>query len=99
MTRNLLDTNVALFALSDPDRLLDPLREAILGGPNVLSVISYWEVVLKVMKGALDVGDPRRWWADALDQLSATPLCCYVPNTFRNCKACRPSIKIPSTAC
>ena len=26
------------------------------------------------MKGALDVGEPRTWWLDALEQLAATPL-------------------------
>lgn len=26
------------------------------------------------MKGNLDVGDPRVWWTDALEQLGATPL-------------------------
>ena len=30
--------------------------------------------MLKSMKGKLDVGDPRTWWFDALDQLAATPL-------------------------
>jgi len=40
----------------------------------MLSVLSYWEVMLKSMKGVLDVGDPRAWWFDALDQLAATPL-------------------------
>ena len=30
--------------------------------------------MLKSMKGRLDVGDPRAWWLDALDQLAATPL-------------------------
>jgi PIN domain nuclease of toxin-antitoxin system len=30
--------------------------------------------MLKCMKGTLDVGDPRAWWLDALDQLAATPL-------------------------
>ncbi len=47
---------------------------AIRTGPNVLSVVSYWEVLLKSMKGNLDVGDPRSWWRDALEQLAATPL-------------------------
>ena len=42
--------------------------------PNVLSVVVYWEVMIKSMKGKLDVGDPRAWWFDALDQLAATPL-------------------------
>jgi PIN domain nuclease of toxin-antitoxin system len=30
--------------------------------------------MIKSMKGKLDVGDPRVWWLDALDQLAATSL-------------------------
>jgi PIN domain nuclease of toxin-antitoxin system len=70
----LLDTNIALIALTEPARLTTAVRTAILAGPNVLSVVSYWEVLLKSMKGNLDVGDPRAWWTDALDQLAAVPL-------------------------
>lgn len=66
--------NTALIALAEPDRLRDAVRTAILGGANVLSVVSYWEVVLKTMKGNLKVGDPRTWWLDALEQLAATTL-------------------------
>jgi PIN domain nuclease of toxin-antitoxin system len=71
---NLLDTSAALIALTDPSRLTQKVRKAILAGPNLLSVISWWEVMLKSMKGNLNVGDPRVWWPDALDQLAATPL-------------------------
>jgi len=68
----LLDTNVALLALAEP-RVLEPdVRAAILAGPNFLSAVVYWEVMLKSMKGRLQVGDPRSWWFDALDQLAAT---------------------------
>ena len=70
----MLDTNAAILALAEPSRLSAGARAAILAGPNVLSVVSYWEVVLKSMKGALDVGDPRAWWRDALDQLAARSL-------------------------
>jgi PIN domain nuclease of toxin-antitoxin system len=49
-------------------------KAAVAAGPNFLSVLSYWEVMLKSMKGRLDVGDPRAWWTDALDQLAATSL-------------------------
>ena len=70
----LLDTHSAIWALDTPEALSELARAAILSGPNVLSVITYWEVVLKSMKGTLDVGDPRAWWFDALDQLVATPL-------------------------
>jgi PIN domain nuclease of toxin-antitoxin system len=74
VSANLLDTNTALIALSDPDRLPAGVRAALLAGPNVLSAVSYWEVLIKSMKGNLNVGDPRTWWRDALDQLAATPL-------------------------
>jgi PIN domain nuclease of toxin-antitoxin system len=70
----LLDTSTALIALSEPGSLSSTSRRAVLRGPNVLSVVSYWEVLLKSMKGSLDVGDPRAWWRDALEQLVATPL-------------------------
>jgi len=70
----LLDTCSILLALSDPDALTPTARKAILAGPNRISVVSYWEVMLKSMKGTLDVGDPRAWWYDALEQLAATPL-------------------------
>jgi PIN domain nuclease of toxin-antitoxin system len=51
----LLDTNTVLIALTHPGRLSARVRKAILAGPNVLSTIVYWEVVLKSMKGTLDV--------------------------------------------
>lgn len=74
MNGNLLDTSSAIFALALPERLSTAARKAILKGPNVISVVSFWEVLLKGMKGALDVGDPRVWWQDALEQLAAIPL-------------------------
>jgi PIN domain nuclease of toxin-antitoxin system len=70
----LLDTHTALWALERPEALSNAAREAVISGPNVLSVVSYWEVIIKSMKGNLDVGDPRAWWFEALDQLAASPL-------------------------
>jgi PIN domain nuclease of toxin-antitoxin system len=70
----LLDTHTAIWALDTPEALTESARKAVLTGPNFLSVLSYWEVMIKSMKGRLDVGDPRVWWFDALDQLAATPL-------------------------
>ncbi len=74
MTAYLLDTSTAIKALSRPEILPAHVHETVLRGPNVLSVICYWEVLLKSMKGNLDVGDPRVWWNDAIDQLAATIL-------------------------
>jgi len=70
----LLDTHTALWALERPETLSAAARKAANEGPNFLSVVSYWEVVIKSMKGKLDVGDPRLWWQEALEQLAATPL-------------------------
>jgi PIN domain nuclease of toxin-antitoxin system len=70
----LLDSSAALMALTDPARLSPRVRAVIRGGPNILSAIVYWEVLLKSMKGLLKIGDPLTWWADALEQLAATPL-------------------------
>jgi len=70
----LIGTNAALIALGSPHSLSTKIRSAIRAGPNVLSVVVYWEVVLKSMKGTLSIGDPRNWWRDALDQLAAVPL-------------------------
>jgi len=50
------------------------VKATVATGPNFLSVVSYWEVMIKSMKGTLDVGDPRAWWFDALEQLAATVL-------------------------
>ncbi len=74
MNGYLLDTNAALLALAKPTDLRARVRRAILAGPNILSTIVYWEVMLKTMKGTLDVGEPRVWWQDALEQLAATTL-------------------------
>jgi PIN domain nuclease of toxin-antitoxin system len=70
----LLDTHTAIWALERPEALSVSSREAASSGPNALSVVSYWEVMIKSMKGTLDVGDPRIWWHEALEQLAATVL-------------------------
>ena len=50
------------------------VRTVLLSRSSVMSVVSYWEVVIKSIKGTLDVGDPAAWWNDALEQLGAVPL-------------------------
>jgi PIN domain nuclease of toxin-antitoxin system len=47
---------------------------ALRSSPSFLSIISYWEVMIKSRKGLLDVGDPRLWWAETLDSLLLKPL-------------------------
>lgn len=38
-------------------------------GPLVLSVVSYWEVVIKAQKGMIKVADPVNWWSRATETL------------------------------
>ena len=74
MTRNLLDTNVVLLAQLDPGRLSGEIKDTISHGQNLVSVVTYWEVMIKSMKGKLDVGDPKGWWALSIQKLVATSL-------------------------
>jgi PIN domain nuclease of toxin-antitoxin system len=70
----LLDTNVVLRALTNPAIIPSSVLRKIEVGVRYVSVISFWELLLKSMKRKLDVGDPRVFWAEALDRLDAAPL-------------------------
>jgi len=61
----LLDTSTLIWAVASPDRLSGRARKAVNAGPLVLSVVSYWEVVIKARKGLLAVADPVNWWSRA----------------------------------
>lgn len=70
----LLDTHAVICAVARSSALSADARRAIAGGPNLISVVTYWEVILNSTKGAIDVGDPRLWWRDVLEQLAASAL-------------------------
>ncbi len=65
---------MALWAVATPELLAPAWRRAIETGPNYLSVIGYWEVIIKTQKGNLEVGDPSIWWADTVSRLAARVL-------------------------
>jgi PIN domain nuclease of toxin-antitoxin system len=58
----LLDTNVFLWALSQPKRLSRKARRVVENGKPKVSVASNWEVVIKVGKRKLPIADPSGWW-------------------------------------
>lgn len=70
----LVDTGIALTAMDEPRQLTKAVRRALDRGPAHLSVVVYWEVMVKSMKGTLNVGDPRDWWKQTLDNLDLVPL-------------------------
>ena len=63
----LVDTSTLIWVLADSKRLSAKARKALLAGPLVLSVVSFWEIVLKAQKGSLDIADPVHWWSRATD--------------------------------
>lgn len=69
-----LDTSTVIWALADPELLSATARKAMRAGPRVLSVVTYWAVVLKSQKGLLKIADPVNWWKRASHLLSGTIL-------------------------
>ncbi len=69
----LLDTSTILWTLAAPERL-SPQASQALKRPLVLSVVSYWEVVIKSRKGLLSVGNPVQWWSRAAEAIGGTIL-------------------------
>jgi len=62
--RLLLDTQVFLWAVSDPDHLKKTARSAIEDGANqvYVSVITAWEIALKQSLGKLDLPNDAELW-------------------------------------
>ena len=61
----LLDTSTLLWTLITPERLSGAANQAVVSGTPLLSVASYWEVVIKARKGLLPIADPVSWWGRA----------------------------------
>jgi len=65
----LLDTSTLIWALADSELLSAKALKALKSGHLVLSVVSYWEVVIKSQKGTLKIADPVNWWSRATEML------------------------------
>src|SRR5882724_1834503 len=68
---HLLDTSTLLWALGSPERLSLDARRLVDAGENVVSVASYWEVVIKTQKGLLTIADLSTWWRRATELTAA----------------------------
>jgi PIN domain nuclease of toxin-antitoxin system len=71
---HLLDTSTLLWALGEPERLSPRARRLVEAGENVVSVASYWEVVIKTQKGLLAISDVPTWWRRATELTAARVL-------------------------
>ena len=68
---HLLDTSTLLWALGSPERLSPRARRLVDAGENVVSVATYWEVVIKTQKGLLTIADLATWWRRATELVAA----------------------------
>lgn len=73
-TAHLLDTSTLLWALGEPERLSVQARRLVEAGENVVSIASYWEIVIKAQKGLLSISDVPTWWAQATELTAARVL-------------------------
>lgn len=71
---HLLDTSTLLWALGSPERLSARARGLVEAGENVVSVASYWEIVIKTQKRQLTIADTSTWWRRATDLMAARVL-------------------------
>jgi len=71
---HLLDTSTLLWALGEPERLSPRARRLVDAGDNVVSVASYWEIVIKTQKGLLTISDLATWWRQATELTAARVL-------------------------
>jgi PIN domain nuclease of toxin-antitoxin system len=66
--RVLTDTHTLVWALSKPEELSAPAREALATSPFTASVANLWELVLKARKPGALLADPVAWWAEYVTQ-------------------------------
>ncbi|HEY3885353.1 MAG TPA: type II toxin-antitoxin system VapC family toxin [Vicinamibacterales bacterium] len=71
---HLLDTSTLLWALGEPERMSPRARRLVEAGDNVVSVGSYWEIVIKTQKGLLSISDLATWWRRATELTAARML-------------------------
>jgi len=71
---HLIDTSTLLWALGEPQRLSLRARRLVEAGENVVSIASYWEVVIKTQKGLLAISDLATWWRQATELTAARVL-------------------------
>jgi PIN domain nuclease of toxin-antitoxin system len=70
----LVDTGLVLVSFQAPERLTPETRSILELQVLYVSVVAYWEVLIKTMKGSLSIEDTHGWWIDSTSQLRASVL-------------------------
>lgn len=58
----LTDTHTLVWALSSPELLSKPAKQALSNAEFTVSVVNLWELVLKMRKEGALLADPIEWW-------------------------------------
>lgn len=58
----LTDTHSLVWALSTPELLSKPARQALSQAEFTASVVNFWELVLKMRKQGALLAEPVEWW-------------------------------------
>jgi PIN domain nuclease of toxin-antitoxin system len=58
----LLDTHALVWGVTVPERLPPKVREILVAGEVIASVVSYWELMLKKGRQTALVVEPKAWW-------------------------------------
>ena len=58
----LLDTHTLVWGITAPEELPQRVREILTAGEVIVSVVSYWELMLKKGRPTALVLDPKDWW-------------------------------------
>jgi PIN domain nuclease of toxin-antitoxin system len=71
---HLVDTHALLWANSAPELLSAPARRVIESKQIKVSVVSFWELMLKRTKKDAPVTDPAAWWERYITRASIEAL-------------------------
>ena len=95
----LLDTHTFLFAINEPERLSPAVRKALLNEelPRWVSVVSLWEIILKIQAGKLDLPLEPAYYDKHLREIGATLLPVDERHSFELIQL-PPLHRIPSTS-
>lgn len=58
----LLDTHTLVWGVTVPEKLPARVRDILAGGEVTVSVVSYWELILKKGRQTALVIEPKAWW-------------------------------------
>lgn len=70
----LLDTHTLVWGISEPDELPRRVHEILASSDVMVSVVSYWELMLKKGRPTALVLDPKAWWARYITQTAVEVL-------------------------